>query len=141
MRLAPGRTEVVVCAPGVVLELRRIGDGDHCDVVLPFPRQPRQHVAIAAVVAWSADDDQSLCERPAAAHRRQRRRSGPRHQRVRRDLEDLDRMAVQRPHLGGAMDGERQGNHDDRLSKQPRDSRRLALVYSAPPEALHSSTP
>ena len=67
-------------------------------------RQPANDVAIAAIVARTAEHQQGARLRPAVAQQVPGRLAGARHQRITRNARLLDGAAVELPHLCGGVE-------------------------------------
>ncbi len=85
-------------------------------------RQPRQHVAVAAVVAGTADDGHAPRLRPARAQDFQGTFGRAGHQRERGNLALLDLAGVERAHLRGGIDGGRPVHGGRIILAAPHDS-------------------
>ncbi len=117
---APARDEIIVSAPCISTQLSGIAQRHHRDIDAHGLRQPRQHIAIATVVARPANDGDPLLRRPATAQRHRRRFAGLGHQRVGRYVQIVDRVAIEGPHLSGGMHGQWQmASYVNRLTKCP----------------------
>ena len=71
-------------------------------------RKPREHVAVAAIVAAAADDHDAVRRGPARAQIPQRCLAGALHQCVSRNPQHFDCMGVQSAHLRGGIQSDRQ---------------------------------
>jgi hypothetical protein len=104
-RAAAGR-EIGMRLTGIALEPRDRRRRDHADLQTRGLRKAREHVAIPAIVAATADDDDPVRHGPAGPQITQRGLSGPLHQGVTGYRQRLDGALVQFTHLGSGIDGD-----------------------------------
>ena len=128
MRASAGGQPLLLRAPRIAGELVRRRGGEHQRLESGGLRQPRQHVAVAAVVAGAAHHRHAPRLGPASAQQRERRFGGTRHQREARHAALFDLVGVERAHLGGGVDGGRPVH-------------RAAIILAAPHEPPRSKLP
>src|SRR5688572_21250122 len=107
MRGATGGQPLRLRAPGVTVEPVGWRGRQHQRVEAGGLGQPRQHVAIAAIVARATYHGDAPRLWPARAQDFQGAFGGTRHQGVRRNLAFADLVSVQCAHLCGGVDGGR----------------------------------
>ncbi len=104
-------------ALGISAQLSRVAERYDSDIDAHGLRQAREHIAVAAVVARATDDRDPLLRRPATPQRHRRRFARLRHQRVGRNMQIVDRVAIEGPHLCGGMHGQWQRLHTSKVNK------------------------
>src|SRR5690606_6897003 len=110
--------EVVIGSARIAFEPRGIGDRRHGDVKPARAREPRKHITVAAVVAWTADDEHAPRRRPSPLHDRKSSGTGTCHERIARNVQRFDHMAIELTYLGCRVDSERQRGHGDSVAKR-----------------------
>ncbi len=101
MRVSAGRQPFLLRAPRIAGQFVRGRGGEHQHLEPGGLREPRQHVAVTAVIAGAAHHRHAPRLRPARAQQLERGLGGARHEREARNAPLFDLVGVERAHLGG----------------------------------------